>query len=493
MNLVLPILNRASLAPDRIALSHGQKQLTYSQLIERAKRIANGIGKCRFDCDKIAILSRNRIEIAEVFIGAVYAGFVPVLLDPKWSPFEVNRVIGQCRPSIIFSEHDLAEILSEEHNHIQRLTFTDEQPGSYDQWLTSFTPEALVGRSNETLFIGFTSGTTGVPKGYARSHLSWIMSFEAANRAFHLDKMEHVLAPGPFVHSLSLFALILSLYNGATFHILHEFHAAEVLKLCSKVPDMILFVVPTMIESLLQRTDPGQASIQALISSGGQWSIASKRRCRQVFAGAKLYEYYGSSEASYISYIDANEEEKSGSLGRPFDGVEISIRDEQFREVPTGSIGHLYVRSKMVFAGYYPLPEETEGVFREGWLRTGDYMYIDSDNYLYLAGRSQNMIKTGGMKVFPEEVEAVLQRIPNVQEVMVFGKPHGHWGEQVTAIIQWRSEQQLTLEEVKRFCMGRLASYKMPKELITVDKFFYTNSGKVARQFMKAYAERAML
>jgi long-chain acyl-CoA synthetase len=458
----------------------------------RAQRIASGIGKCRLDSDKIAILSRNRIEFAEVFIGAVSAGFVPVLLDPRWSPFEVNRVIGQCRPSIIFSEHDLAGILSEEHSHIQLLTFSDDQPGSYDSWLTSFSPEVVDVRSNETLFIGFTSGTTGVPKGYMRSHLSWLTSFEATQRAFHL-KMEQVLAPGPFVHSLSLFAMIQSLHNGATFHILQEFNAAEVLRLCSKVPDPILFVVPTMIDSLLQLASPGQTSIQALISSGGQWSGTSKLRCRQVFAGAKLYEYYGSSEASYISYIDANGEAKSGSLGRPFDGVEISIRDEQFREVPAGSIGHLYVRSPMVFAGYYELPEKTEEVFREDWLRTGDYMYIDSDHYLYLAGRSQNMIKTGGMKVFPEEVEAVLQRIPNVREVMVFGAPHEHWGEQVTAMIQWRSEQRLTLEEVKQFCRGHLAPYKTPKELVTVDKFFYTSSGKVAREVMKDYAQRVTL
>jgi long-chain acyl-CoA synthetase len=455
--------------------------------------VASGFRKCRSDSDKIAILSTNRIEFVEVFIGAVYAGYVPVLLDPKWNPSEVNSVIRQCQPSMIFCEQDLADIISGEHSRIQKLTFSDEQAGGYERWLTSIEPEILVERTNPTLFLGFTSGTTGIPKGYMRSHLSWLRSFEATNAAFRLDKMEHVSAPGPFVHSLSLFALVQTLSSGATFHILQEFDATEVLTLCSTVPDMILFVVPTMIDSLLQLTEPGLTSIQALISSGGTWSKMSKQRCRQLFAGAKLYEYYGSSEASYISYRDVTGEEKSDSLGRPFDGVEISIRDENFQEVPAGTLGQLYVRSDMVFIGYYQSPEETEGVFRDGWLRTGDYMHIDRDDYLYLAGRSQNMIKTGGLKVFPEEVEAVLQRLPHVQEVMVFGTPHERWGEQVTAIIQWHGEQRLTLEEVKRYCMAHLASYKTPKELVNVEAFMYTNSGKVARQLMKDYMNRVML
>lgn len=493
MNLVLPILNRAAQEPDRIAISHRQGHLTYSQLIERVKRIANGFRKCGFVRDKIAILSTNRIEFAEVFLGAVYAGCVPVLLDPKWSPLEVNTVIRQCQPSMIFSDQDLAEKISAQNSHIKRLTFSDEQPGTYNPWLAWFKPEAVMDQTNELLFIGFTSGTTGIPKGYMRTHLSWLQSFKATSEAFQLDKMEHVMAPGPFVHSISLFALVQSLYSGATFHMLPQFDAADVLKLCSRVPEMILFVVPTMIDSILQLTDTGKTSIQALISSGGKWSEPSKQKCRQVFAGTRLYEYYGSSEASYISYMDVYGEQKPGSLGRPFDGVEISLRDEYFREVPAGTIGQLYVRSNMMFMGYYHLPEETEGVFRDGWLRTGDYMYIDSDNYLYLAGRSQNMIKTGGLKVFPEEVETVLQRIPSVQEAMVFGKPDDHWGEQVTAIIQWRDEQQWTLEEVKQYCLEHLASYKTPKELITVDKFIYTSSGKVARQLMKDYTKRVML
>ncbi|WP_338045949.1 fatty acid--CoA ligase family protein [Paenibacillus sacheonensis] len=147
----------------------------------------------------------------------------------------------------------------------------------------------------------------------------------------------------------------------------------------------------------------------------------------------------------------------------------------------------------MVFSGYYGLPEESERVFRDGWLKTGDYMYRDRDDYLYLAGRSQHRIKTGGLNVFPEEVEAVLRRIPNVREVMVFGKPHEHWGEQVTALIQWRGDRPLSMEEVKQYCREELPSYKIPKACIAVDEFIYTSSGKIARQSMQQQALKGVM
>lgn len=489
MNLLLPILSHAQVKPDQAAISHTRGILTYSELVERVHRVAGGLR--RFDSfvagDKVAILSRNRVEFVEVFLGAVCAGGVPVVLDPKWNKGEVTAVIRQCEPRVLVSDEELASIGEWVDGYCKRLTFSraGELPGSYDAWLAAQEPESAMEAANELLFIGFTSGTTGMPKGYTRTHSSWLRSFEATGQAFELDRMEQVMAPGPLAHSISLFALMQCLVGGGTFHMQPQFAATDVLGLCASIPGMILYVVPTMIDALLQVEDDNPCTIGALISSGGLWSERSKERCRESFAGARLYEYYGSSEASYISYADVtSEEQQPGCLGKPFKGVEVSIRDEDFCEVSPGAAGLLYVRSPMMFASYYGLAEETNAVFRDGWLRTGDYVYVDGSGELYLAGRSQNMIKTGGLKVFPEEVEQVLRRIPSIQEVMVFGKPEDHWGEQVTAIIQWHDGPPWTLEDIRSYCLKQLASYKIPKELITVDSFCYTSSGKVARQQM---------
>ncbi|WP_018750628.1 class I adenylate-forming enzyme family protein [Paenibacillus sanguinis] len=488
MNLLLPILNHAIKEPDQTAISHARGSLTYSELVERVQKVACGLRKMAgFGTrDKVAILSQNRAEFVEVFLGTLYAGGVPVVLDPKWSACEVAAVIRQCSPKVLVHDQDLTGIAAGEDDGCERFAFSGDgqPPGSYDMWLAAQEPRLVMEAAHELLFIGFTSGTTGMPKGYARTPSSWLRSFEATGQAFELGHMKQVMAPGPLAHSISLFALMQCLVGGGTFHMQTRFAATDVLKLCASIPGMILYVVPTMIDALLEAADGGQYFIGALISSGGLWSERSKKRCRERFAGTRLYEYYGSSEASYISYADASQEQQPGCLGKPFKGVEVSIRDEHFRELSPGAAGLLYVRSPMLFAGYYGLAEETQAVFRDGWLRTGDYVHMDDHGTLYLAGRLQNMIKTGGLKVFPEEVEQVLRRIPSIREVMVFGKPDEHWGEQVTAIIQWRKGLRWSLEDIKAYCLQRLASYKIPKELIAVNRFSYTSSGKIARRQM---------
>ncbi|MEK4510943.1 AMP-binding protein [Paenibacillus sp. FSL K6-2524] len=493
MNLVEPLLRYAMQQPDKVALSDGQVCNTYSSLVMKMKKIAQGLQQNGLIHDKVVILSTNRIEFVEVFLGAIYAGCVPIPLDPKWSAKEINTILQQCQPRMIFTENTFTEFLINQASGIPLFTYSDEEIGSYDNWLDTLKPEAEIDDTNELLFIGFTSGTTGMPKGYMRTHLSWIKSFEATREAFQLNNMEHILAPGPLVHSLSLFTLMQSLYSGATFHIVNQFNASKVLQLCEQIPAAVLFVVPTMIEALMKKAIPDQTQIQALISSGGKWSEASKNRCQEVFGGAKLYEYYGSSEASYISYLDIRSEDKANSVGKPFPGVQISIRDEYFQEVPTGRIGQLYIRSDMMFKGYYQLPEETAAVFRDGWLMLGDYASMDHDGFLYMAGRAKNRMVSGGLNIFPEEVEAVLEQIPEIHEVMVFGMPDTYWGEQVTALVKWNGKQRLSIEEIKNYCRQYLASYKAPKQLITVDEFIYTSSGKLARQAMKDYTKRVIL
>lgn len=491
MNIVEPVLRHAERQPDKIALSYGEETRTYGELAVRMKKMARGLRQNGLENDCVAILSGNRMEFAEAFLGTVYAGCVPVPLDPKWSSHEIEAVLRQTGPKMIFAENALAAMPTLSDLDARLIVFSGETGEAYDRWINGLDPEENLDDGNELLFIAFTSGTTGKPKGYMRTHRSWIQSFEATCEAFQLD-MEHVLAPGPFVHSLSLFALVQSLCSGATFHIVHRFDAAEVLELCERIPDAVLFVVPTMIEAMMRQPISRQPRIQALISSGGKWSETSKRRCREIFGGSKLYEYYGSSEASYISYLDVYADGKPNSVGKPFTGVDISIRDEQFRVLPPGEIGQLYVRSEMIFSGYHDLPEETAAVFRDGWLRLGDYMHVDYEGYLFLAGRAKNMIVSGGLNIFPEEIESVLLQMPEIEEAMALGLPDDYWGEQVTLLVKWSGRSRLSLGEIKSFCRRHLASYKAPKQLIEVDRFIYTGSGKIARQAMRDYAKRVM-
>ncbi|KAI7244337.1 hypothetical protein KC345_g12151, partial [Hortaea werneckii] len=198
MNLVQHILKRGQIDPQRIAISDGREERTYAQLLRLVQQVSNGLRHDGHTKRNIAILSGNRMEFAEFVLGAIYAGCVPVLLDPKWHPDEMDKVIRQCEPGLIVCEGRFAADLAERYNGIPQLTFAEDQKaGSYCSWLAAFKPDALAEENSEVLFIGYTSGTTGFPKGYVRTHLSWLRSFEATEKAFKLNHIQQVLAPGP--------------------------------------------------------------------------------------------------------------------------------------------------------------------------------------------------------------------------------------------------------------------------------------------------------
>ncbi|OWA37944.1 acyl-CoA synthetase [Saccharibacillus sp. O16] len=494
MHILEGFLKHTEQMPEKVAITVGEQSYGYRFLRARMEAVAEGLRQSDCVPGNIAIVAGNRIEFIEMLLGAIYAGCVPVLMDVKWNNKTLVEALTRCRPRIIAGESPSIQPLGGPKMSGFGLTFSDSrQTVSYSSWISSL--EKMKGSIsfNKKLFIGYTSGTTGSPKAYTRTHSSWLRSFEASARAFCLADYEQVSAPGPLVHSLTLFTLMQSLHNGTTFHMFERFDAAELLKVCTTFPGMALHVVPAMIDSLttLAEFTQTQVPIGALISSGSSWSEQSKQRCRDLFPNTALYEYYGSSEASYISYRDAREPDRIGALGRPFQGVEISIRDEHFHEVPPGEIGQLYVRSDMIFTGYGAsqkelLNKEQSALLQDGWLRTGDEVYGDAENGLYLAGRSGNLIKSGGLKVFPEEVEAVLQRMPEIEQAVVFGELDERWGERVVAMVRWRSEgQRRTLGEIRQFCLAYLESYKIPKQLIETDSFPYTPSGKIARQQLK--------
>lgn len=484
MNIIEPIVKHAGRKPTEIALIHEERSYTYDQLVSAMKKIAKGIERYGYEHEKIALLSNNRIEFVEVFLGIMYAGCVPIILDPKWSRHEIEQVLKQAQPKMIFLEQKYKENLAN-FPYIESFIFSDKELASYDKWFATLAAEAAINKAINPLFIGFTSGTTGMPKGFERTHASWLKSFVATKEAFQLQPLQNFLAPGPFVQSLSLFALMQSLYFGGTFYIMTNFQEEEVVKYCLDVPDMILFLVPTMVEKLVRVDYLDEMQAQAIITSGAKWSEQSKARAQQVFGKVKLFEFYGSSEASYISYLDVHQTMQEHIVGKPFSGVDISIRNQQQCEVARGEIGLLYIRSDMMFTQYFQMPEETKAVFHDGWLKMGDYVMQDDSGALHLVGRAKNMLITGGLNVYPEEVEMVLKRHVAIDDLIVIGMPDDYWGERLVACIKWCDNQTLSIEELQQYGAQFLASYKLPKQVITVQKFIYTSSGKIARNRMQ--------
>ncbi|MBK3495184.1 AMP-binding protein [Viridibacillus sp. YIM B01967] len=485
MNIVDQIRSYEQLTPSKIAIQFAGASITYKDLIHSIDLVAIGLSSISTQkhC-KVAIFMRNKVEFFEIFLGAIAAGFIPVPMDPKWSDKEISYVLGMCKPAVLFIDEEFEEKLL---NNNCPIIFIGR---SYSEWKQQFKrsiPTIL--HQPSTLFIGFTSGTTGTPKGFMRSHLSWIESFYATNDAFQIKQTDHVIAPGPLVHSMTLFAAIHTLFIGATFHLIDKFSPEKVVHVLQKVENMILYVVPTMIEGILPYLKQN-ASIyfapKSILSSGAKWSIESKTDAQQFFPGSTIFEFYGSSEASFIAYVTAAEQMlKPQSVGKPFPKVNISIRRDDGSEVETDEIGQLFVSSEMMFEGYFDNEKETAKVLQNGWLALGDYASLDKDGYLYIAGRAKNMMISGGLNVFPEEVEGVLLAADEVSEVMVFGQFDTYWGEKIVAIIQWEAGKEMTHSQIKAYCLKHLATYKIPQNIMSVEQFTYTSSGKIARDKMK--------
>ncbi|MBE3102852.1 MAG: AMP-binding protein, partial [Bacilli bacterium] len=248
-----------------------------------------------------------------------------------------------------------------------------------------------------------------------------------------------------------------------------------------------LYVVPTMFASLVKELGKGDGrqKITRLISSGAKWEEGLKQKVRNQFQEAQLYEFYGASELSFVTYLDNQGNiQKPGSVGKPFHNVEISIRKDG-REVTLGEVGLLYVKSDMVFIEYYQNYAETNRVFDNGWATVGDLAKQDEEGYLTILGRENNMIITGGLNVYPEEIESVLLQMLEIEEVIVLGIPDDYWGEKIHAIVKIKEGQTLKKQVITSYCRKQLANYKVPRTYHFLDSFPYTSNGKIARGELK--------
>ncbi|WP_134701770.1 AMP-binding protein [Ammoniphilus sp. YIM 78166] len=468
--------------PEKIALVDEEQCITYQELdrqIDGFARYLSSLGPME---NKACLFMKNRIEFLTYFLGAARAGWIAVPLDPKWSKQELNQVMVSVQPKVLVVDKEWVDKLPDLPQSTQ-IVFSQNVP-------VEETCQPSHSVADTTLFyMGFTSGTTGVPKGFVRSHRSWVKSFEGSAAEFGFTSEDVVCSPGALVHSTFLYAAVHALHIGATVILLEKFTPSKCIAAITQWKVSVLYMVPTMFEAInLELKDPRKQlegnDIRAILSAGAKWSPESKRRVAQWFPQGDLYEFYGASELSFVAVIDLEgNKKKPDSVGRPFYRVEVSIRDEQGQDVPIGVVGKLFVRSDYLFAGYYDNEAETQQVLvADGWATVHDMARQDHEGYIYLVGREKNMILYGGLNVYPEEVEKVIKLLPNVEDVAVLGKPDKYWGEKIVAAILLKPNATIPKQVIQNHCRKHLAPYKCPREIEFVKELPYTTSGKVARK-----------
>lgn len=471
--------------PDKIAIQTSSEAITYRDWYTAVCKTANWLHSITAPCDSIGIFMPNSIAFLQLFTGTTMAGRIAATFDAKWKPTELERRLEISSPSVVITTAELAERIRSTEFIIIIWEDASEQILQCDSsWCENVTGEM-------PFYMGFTSGTTGVPKAFIRSHDSWIASFECSRHDFHINETDHVLIPGALIHSHFLYGAISVLYLGGTIYLLDKFSPLLALNFIQNYPITMLYVVPTMVEAMLLEDIIIDKPIQ-IISSGAKWEVDSKQRIQEQFLQVKMFEFYGASELSFVSFLcNDSDKDKLGSVGKPFHNVEIEIRHTHLDETSAREIGTIFVRSRMLFDGYiHPGSRSIQSIKDDnGWVTVDDMGYLDEDGYLYIVGREKNMILYGGVNVFPEEIETVLLKHPDVDEAAVVGMTDPYWGQIPVAVIKGHASKKA----LKKLCIENLSSHKIPRKWFYVEEIPHTTSGKIARMHVKQLIETEVI
>jgi malonyl-CoA/methylmalonyl-CoA synthetase len=484
--------------PDKIAIEFiiddGTSQtLTYHQLGETVNRTAHYLKSLGVQTgDRVAVQLPKCLPFIYIHLAAVRIGAIFLPLNPAYPLTELIYFLDDSEASILIADQatqsNINTILPK-LPAIQHCRFIDPSLGSWESIVADFSaepPTTLPTDRDQTAVMLYTSGTTSRPKGAEITHGNLTANIEALHTAWGWqfdDVILHVL-PIFHVHGL-IVAFHGALHAGATAVILPKFDAQQAIELLPTKRFTVFMAVPT-IHRRLYNAAKGQKidlSHMRLMTSG------SDRLPDDLFSGYQqtfnytLLERYGMTETGMNLSNPYDGERRVGSVGMPLPGVEARIvNPENDSPLPDGEVGEVQIKGAHVCKGYWRQPDKTASAFTdEGWLRTGDMGVRASDGYFTLKGRAKDLIITGGLNVYPPEVELVLMEHPSVSACAVIGCPDEEWGEQITAVIITADDATIEPAALIALCREHLASYKVPRLIVFAEAFPRNALGKIQK------------
>ena len=473
MNLALSLLYAAERTPDAEAVVDGEVRITYAGLRERAGRLAAGLahGGIRRG-DRVAAIVKNRHGSVELYWAAQWLGAVFVPLSHRVSQEDVDYCVSDSGARRLFAVDESLEPVRADHEH----------PGAFDL------------DERETSIMLYTSGTTGRPKGVPRSHRAERAGSLAQVVEHGLEPADRTLGCMPLYHTMGDHSLIAMSLIGGCFVCQPDWDAEAALRLIQEERISSLYLAPTLYHDLV--THPRLAeydisSVRAVAYAGAAMTSALAERVGEVFRPRLFVNHYGSTEI-YVFSTHRDQAAKPGCAGRAALNARLRlIRPEPEAGpddvVAPGEEGQIlcHLGSDEAFTGYWDRPDANEKALRQGWYYTGDLGRLDEDGDLWIVGRVDDMIISGGENIHPLEVEDVLARAPGVREVAVIGAPDDRWGQRVVACVV--ADPGVTGEQLDSFCLGSesLARFKRPREYRFVGALPKSPSGKILRRKLR--------
>ncbi len=500
------LAKRAYLTPEREGYvdSHTQERLTFRQLNDRANQLVNSLVNAGLQKgERVGLLLMNSAEFMEAYFALAKAGAVVVPLNWRLVPDELEFILKDSGTSRLIYGHEFVDTVTElqgrgDRTPIQQwLHVADIKgpslPAWYAQDYAAFRnagdtrePE-LGGTGDDMLYIMYTSGTTGLPKGVVHSHRTaiWAILTISANAEFR--DADRYLAALPMFHVGALTPLAVNVYRGATSIVMRAFDPLLAWQLIDRERITTGLAVPAMLNFMLQVPDFTRFKYQQLRwMMTGAAPVPVQLMQRYFDMGVQILQVYGLTEScGPACLMDAeNALRKVGSTGKSFFHTEVRLVNESGQLCKDGEAGEVLVRGPHVMIEYWNRPEATAESLRDGWLHTGDVAVADEEGFIYIQDRIKDMVISGGENVYPAEIEAVLMTHPDIIEAGVIGQPSERWGESPFAIIV-RRRPDLTEREVIEFCRGKLAAFKQPKGVAFIDVIPRNPSGKILKRILR--------
>jgi len=469
--------------PKKIALYFGDRSWTFRQLFDNATQLAQYFNNYGIRSgDHVGVLSKNSALQVQSFLALSMIGAVIVPLKHKLKPPELKYQIEDAECNTIIAQDYFLPSLPQNISFIS----SGELQHSIQKYTPNFDSDSTISLDN-TMTIFYTSGTTGNPKGVMLTYKNFLYSAMANSLNMGLQQNDLWLACLPLDHIGGFSILTRSVIQGTAILLLDHFEATETLQLLESKPVTIVSLVPTMLKRLLEAgLDIQNTSIRVILLGGAppppQLVSEALDRDLPVLRSYGMTETCSQVVTTPLNLVYQN----YSSSGIPLPFTQIKILNESAIECEPGTIGEICVQGPTIMQGYWNNLEATEmTIDRNGWFWTGDFGYLDEKQNLYTVSRRENLIVTGGENVYPEEVESVLNSHPSIVESCVFGVEDVEWGHKVIAVIQFYQDSELNEEQISKFLTKRLARYKLPKEVISVEQFPHTNSGKLKRTKIK--------
>ena len=503
-NIGLLLSKRALINPEREAFvdSSSGLRLTFAQLNSRCNRLANSLIELGVkQGDRVALSLMNSAEFLEAYFAVAKIGGIVVPLNWRLVSDELEFILKDSGAKTLIFGEEFIDVVADLNSRGEKTDVenwiqvaADNGENEFAQDYENFRDKGndvepeIGAEDDDLLYIMYTSGTTGLPKGVVHSHHTSIWALITFVASTDLRDEDRYLAALPLFHVGSLIPVTLNIYWGVTSIIMREFDPVRAWDLIQEEKVTCSLLVPAMLNFMSQVPD-----IRSYDYSNLRWiqSGASPLPVNLIKKYAEwdieVHQIYGLTECCGPACVISAENalNKIGSTGRPFFHTEGKVVDEEGNDCSPGEQGEVWLKGKHIMLEYWNRPEATaETITEDGWLRTGDVAAIDDEGFIYIQDRIKDMIISGGENVYPAEIENVILALPGVTEVAVIGQPSEKWGESPFAIVV-KNEEEVSEADILNHCDGKLARFKLPKGAAFIDVIPRNANGKVLKRELR--------